>query len=138
MSLMIYWGAALTSFSDSISYITYLFSEWRVVDKKCVIFDKRMTKVTYLLKISNFDTLRFMKTCPVIRFLGIFCLGIGVFGRILSSLGLHSPHIHTYLFIRKSPRPPPRTINLLINVFVTLSNGKQKPPEKQKYLVMTI
>ena len=27
---MIYCTAALTSFSDSISYITYLFSEWRI------------------------------------------------------------------------------------------------------------
>ena len=26
----IYWTAASTSFSDSISYITYLFSEWRI------------------------------------------------------------------------------------------------------------
>ena len=40
-----------------------------IFDKKCVIFDK---KVTYLLKISNFGTLKFMKTCPVIRFLGTF------------------------------------------------------------------
>ena len=30
MPLMIYCTAALTSFSDSISYITYLFSEWRI------------------------------------------------------------------------------------------------------------
>ena len=41
---------------------------WQI-DKKCVIFDK---KVTYLMKISNFGTLKFMKTCPVIRFLGTF------------------------------------------------------------------
>ena len=27
----IYCTAALTSFSDNISYITYLFSEWRIV-----------------------------------------------------------------------------------------------------------
>ena len=40
-----------------------------IFDKNCVIFDK---KVTYLLKISNFGTLKFMKTCPVVRFLGIF------------------------------------------------------------------
>ena len=26
----IYWTTASTSFSDSISYITYLFSEWRI------------------------------------------------------------------------------------------------------------
>ena len=30
MPLMIYCTAALTSFSDSISYITYLFSGWRI------------------------------------------------------------------------------------------------------------
>ena len=30
MLLMIYCTAALTSFSDSISYITYLFLEWRI------------------------------------------------------------------------------------------------------------
>ena len=29
-------------------------------------------KVTYLLKISNFGTLKFMKACPVIRCLGTF------------------------------------------------------------------
>ena len=42
-----------------------------IFDKKFVIFDK---KVTYLLKILNFATLKLMKTCPVIRFLGTFCL----------------------------------------------------------------
>ena len=30
MPLMIYCTAALTSFSNSISYITYLCSEWRI------------------------------------------------------------------------------------------------------------
>ena len=30
-TLMIYCTAALTSFSDSISYVTYLFSEWRIL-----------------------------------------------------------------------------------------------------------
>ena len=30
MPLMIYCTAALTSFSDSVSYITFLFSEWRI------------------------------------------------------------------------------------------------------------
>ena len=30
MPLMIYCTAALTSFSDSISYITFLFSKWRI------------------------------------------------------------------------------------------------------------
>ena len=36
MPLMIYWAAALTSFSDSISYITYLFSEWRIAYFNCL------------------------------------------------------------------------------------------------------
>ena len=31
MPLMIYCTAALTSFSDCISCITYLFSEWRIL-----------------------------------------------------------------------------------------------------------
>ena len=31
----IYWTAASTSFSDNISYITYLFSEWRI--QSCVM-----------------------------------------------------------------------------------------------------
>ena len=31
MPLMSYFTAALTSFSDSISYITHLFSEWRIL-----------------------------------------------------------------------------------------------------------
>ena len=31
MPLMIYCAATLASFSDSISYITYLFSEWCIV-----------------------------------------------------------------------------------------------------------
>ena len=50
-----------------------------IVDKKYAISDKRMTKVTYLLKMSNSGTLKFMKTCPVIRFLGICCLGVVFF-----------------------------------------------------------
>ena len=45
---------------------------WQFLTKKCVIFDK---KATYLLKISNFGTLKLMKTCPVIRFLGTFLPG---------------------------------------------------------------
>ena len=32
MPLMIYCTAALTLFSDSISYITFLFSEWRIAN----------------------------------------------------------------------------------------------------------
>ena len=35
---------------------------------KCVIFDKRVKKVIYLLKNFNFGTLKVMKTCLVIRF----------------------------------------------------------------------
>ena len=35
MPLMIYCTAALTSFSDIVSYIIFLFSEWRItVDSK--------------------------------------------------------------------------------------------------------
>ena len=45
---------------------------WEFLTKKCVIIDKRVKKVTYLLKIFNFGTLKVMKTCPVIRFLGTF------------------------------------------------------------------
>ena len=51
---------------------------WQVLTKKCVIFDKRVKEVTYLLKvsnISNFGTLKLMKTCSVIRFLGTFLPG---------------------------------------------------------------
>ena len=48
---------------------------WQCFDKKCVIFDKRVKKVTYLLKNPNFGTLKFMKTFPVIRFLGTFLPG---------------------------------------------------------------
>ena len=55
--------------------------------KKCMIFDKRVTKVTYLLKNSHFGTLKFMKTCPVIRFWALFCPGIRFFGKILPGLG---------------------------------------------------
>ena len=55
------------------------------------IFDKKMRKrvkkVTYLLKIFNFGALKVMKTCPVIRFLGTFSLGIRFFGEILPGLG---------------------------------------------------
>ena len=43
-----------------------------IFDKKCVIFDKRVKKVTYLLKNSNFGTLRFMQTCSEIRVLATF------------------------------------------------------------------
>ena len=43
--------------------------------KKCVILDKRVKKVTYLMKISNFGALKFMKTCLVNRTLGTFLPG---------------------------------------------------------------
>ena len=67
----------------------------------------RVKKVTYLLKNSNFGTLKLMKTCPVIRFLGTFLLGNWVILRILAR-----PRLCTHLtpvptFIRKSPPPPP-------------------------------
>ena len=42
---------------------------WQLLTKKCVIFDKRVKKVSHLLKNSNFCTLRFM----VIRALETFC-----------------------------------------------------------------
>ena len=50
------------------------------------MFDKKVKKVTYLPKISNFGTLKFMKTCLVIRFLGTFCPGIKFSGEILPGL----------------------------------------------------
>ena len=43
---------------------------WQFLTKKCAILDKSVKKVTYLLKNSNFGTLKVMKTCPVIRFFG--------------------------------------------------------------------
>ena len=48
---------------------------WQFLTKKCVIIDKRVTKVTYLPKIFNFGTLKVMKTCLVITlgFLGKLC-----------------------------------------------------------------
>ena len=84
-----------------------------------------MTNVTYLLKISNSGTLKFMKACQVIRFLGIFCLGIGFLGKILSGLGF-ALAAHPYLPLLGSASPP-RAINLSINVFIkvhSLSSGK--------------
>ena len=47
---------------------------WQFLTRKCVIIDKS-EKVTYLLKIFNFGTLKVMKTCPVIRFLCTFLPG---------------------------------------------------------------
>ena len=49
--------------------------------QKCVIFDKRVKKVIYLLKNFNFGTLKVMKTCLVIRFLAVICPGIRFFGK---------------------------------------------------------
>ena len=54
---------------------------WQFFTKKCVIFDKSVKKVTYLLNISNFGTLKFMTTCPVIRFLGTFARALGFLGK---------------------------------------------------------
>ena len=55
---------------------------WQFFTKKCIIFDKRVKKVTYLLKISNFGTLKFMKTCSVFRLLGTFLPGhLGFLGK---------------------------------------------------------
>ena len=44
----------------------------QLLTKKCAIFDRKVTKVTYLLKISNFCTLKFFAQALV--FLGKFCL----------------------------------------------------------------
>ena len=64
--------------------------------KKCAIFYERVKKVTYLLKNSNFGTLRFMKTCPVIRFWALFCRALGVLEKFCPALAMHLPHIRTY------------------------------------------
>ena len=66
--------------------------------------------MTYLLKIFNFGTLKVMKTCPVIRFLGTFCPGIRFFGEILPGLSF-ALAAHPYLPLlgsRPPPPPPPR------------------------------
>ena len=39
MPLMIYCTAALTLFSDSVSYITFLFSEWRIL-RALVLYER--------------------------------------------------------------------------------------------------
>ena len=52
-----------------------------IFDKKCVIIEKRVKNMTYLLKIFNFGTLKVMKTCAVIRLFGTFCPGIRFFGK---------------------------------------------------------
>ena len=38
MPLIVYCTAVLTSLSDSVSYITFLFSEWRIASVKVKIF----------------------------------------------------------------------------------------------------
>ena len=48
---------------------------WQFLTKKRVIIDRRVKKVTYLLKIFSFGTLKVMKTRPVVRFLGTFLPG---------------------------------------------------------------
>ena len=48
---------------------------WEVNFARALGFRQFLTKVTWLLKISNFGTLKFTKTCRVIRFLGTFLPG---------------------------------------------------------------
>ena len=95
-------GISGVNFCPGIKFCELNFARalgvWQLLTKKCVIFDKRMTKVTYLLKISNFGTLKFIKTCAVIRFLSIFCLDIGFFWKILSGLGFALAAHRTYLY----------------------------------------
>ena len=75
-------------------------------EQACVIFDKRVTKVTYryLLKISNFG--RFMKTCPVIRFLGTFLLGHWYLWENFARPRFCTRRTSVPTFISKSPPPP--------------------------------
>ena len=77
-------------------------------DKKVVIFDKRDKKVTYLPKNSNFGTLKFMKTCPVIRFLGTFLPGHYVFLRIFALPMLCTCRTSIPTFIRELRPPSPQ------------------------------
>ena len=69
-------GISGVNFCPGIKFCELNFARalcvWQLLTKKCVIFDKRVTKVTYLLKLSNFGTLKFMKTCPVISFWAFF------------------------------------------------------------------
>ena len=62
------WARALdisgVNFCPGIRFLAIFLKE------KCVIIDKRVKKVNYLLKKINFGTFKVMKTCPVIRFLG--------------------------------------------------------------------
>ena len=82
---------------------------WQLLTKKCVIFDKRVTKVTYmyLLKILNFGTLKFMKTCLVIRFLGTFLLGHWYLWENFAQPRFCTRHTSVPTFTRKLPPPPP-------------------------------
>ena len=108
-------GISGVNFCPGITFCELNFARalgvWQLfTKKKCVIFNKRVTKVTYLLKMSNFGTLKFMKTCSVIRFWGIFCLGIGFFGEILSGLGF-ALAAHPYLPLLGSPPPRHKSLD---------------------------
>ena len=97
-----------------------------IFDKKCLIFDKRVRKVTYLPKNSNFGTLKFMKTCLVIiRFLGTFRLGIRFLGEILPGLGV-ALAAHPYLPLLGSPPLPPPSpwSNGSLHIFIGNSISK--------------
>ena len=72
-------------------------------EKKCVIFDRRVRKVIYLLKNFNFGTLKVIKTCLVIRFLAVICPGIRFFWEILPGLGF-ALATHPYLLLLGSRR----------------------------------
>ena len=77
-----------------------------IFDKKCVIFDKRVKKVIYLLNNFNFGTLKVMKTCLVIRF----------FWEILPRLGFAlATHPHL-LLLGSRPPPPPHSSSFYMNV----------------------
>ena len=99
-------GISGVNFCPSIRFCKVNFAQalgfLAIFDQKCVIFDKRVKKVTYLLKIFKFGTPEVMKTCPVIRFLGTFCPGIRFFGEIVSSLG-SALATHLYLPLLGSP-----------------------------------
>ena len=73
--------------------------------RNCCILS-RMRLFYYLLNIFSFGTLKFMKTCPVIRFFGHFFAQtfIRFSWEILPGLGLYSLHIHIYV----APHPAPR------------------------------
>ena len=62
--------------------------------------------MTYLLKNSNFDNLKFMKICPVIRFLGTFLPGHQVLWRNFARPRF-STRRTSYLPLLASPPPPP-------------------------------